>query len=338
MVEKKADTVKNQMHLDPKLFRNVTLRNGRLEGELNVKLAEISVYNVRPNPTQAEQKEIKFTLGKSIILQGLQQIPVSNPKGEIFIGGRRLTAFKEIGRKWIPVEIRDLTPYQEVIASNTENKHRRNPDYMKQGRSYSLAIALRNQDPVSTKRTWKTFTATDLSRDLGVSAEYVTQRIRIYKTLSQYGVRTLSFEQARILSSSSIPDDKTEELIRNLESGELDTSGLVKITGKTKIAEDMLGFASTEVKEKVEPLHKDTFYSDKLDLDRLEYDIAKAGGGNLPLKAIKVDVSYFKDESEARAFAKRCGGRLLKKESFWNMEIDLYRCQDEMKNAKKKKR
>lgn len=111
-----------------------------------------------------------------------------------------------------------------------------------------------------------------------------------------------------------------------------------RIVRNTKIAKAELSITETKIEKKLTKKYKDKFWTKKLDLKRLRYDITKEEGGNLPLKKVRIDETYFKDEKEARDFAKRCGGRFVKLEKFWVLKIDPYLLERIEKAEKEKKK
>jgi len=310
-------------------FRNKTQIGNKVFAWAKVKDLRISKYNVRPEVSEEEREEIKETLGKSIKEIGLQQIPVCTSEGEVYIGGRRLIAHDEIGEEWMLVEIRDASPFEQMLASYTENFHRKSPDYWNEGKLFSQMIKL---GKVSQR---------ELAKKLGLSRPYVEDRIQIWERLSgrRASMSGLDFKQVRLLTrDTDIPEGKLDTLIEDLKSGELSTRELEKILAETKIAKKWLSEASEKVRKSLEPIYEPLLYTKALDLDRLNRDISKAEGNPLPLKKMKIAFSYFGSDEKAEQFAKMCDGRYLGKvtETWALMEIDPYKYEEEMTKLKEK--
>lgn len=296
-------------------FRNKTQVGNKVFAWARVKDLKVSPYNVRPEVTEEEREEIRSSLAKSIKELGLQQIPVCTSNGEVYIGGRRLIAHDELGEEWMLVEIRDATPFEQMIASYTENFHRKEPNYLDEGR---LFLQMCELGGISKRK---------LAKKLGVSEGYVRDRIRIWERLNRHGVTTLTFEQARLLALDIIPDDKREILIQRLETGEIDFSKLQRIISKSKAALQLIEQAPTEeIQKQLKAEFEDVLWTEDLSFDYLEYRWEFLVNGKRKLKKVMLPADAFKDENEATEFAKKCYGRCIgkKTETYWVLEVDPF--------------
>jgi len=293
-------------------FRDVTTISGKKFGFVRVKDTKISPYNVRPEASP-EEKEIK-DLAKSIKELGLQQLPVCTSKGEVYIGGRRKIAMELNNEEWMLVEIRDLPPLEQMLASYSENFHRREPDYWNEGILFKKMMSLGN------------LSYRELAKKLGLSKDYVAYRVKITNTLNKALTEGITFDQARILSSSRVPEKVREKLVTRLKAGEIDTKKLIKILAKTDTAKEMLETTTDEIREKIEEEFKDQFYTEHLDLDYLDYRISKEEGSPITkLKPVEIPTDKFNSIEEARNFFRKCGGQLLGKRELYYGKIDPYK-------------
>lgn len=282
-------------------MKNKTVIGKKIFAYVKVKGLTISKYNVRPETTPEEKEEIKAELAKSIKELGLQQLPVITPDGEVFIGGRRTLAFKELGEEWMLAEIRDALPFEQMIASYTENFHRKSPDYMNEGKLFK---SMCEEGGVSTR---------ELSKKLGVSDEYIGVRIRIYEKLNDANaVGTIAFEQARMLSTADIPEDAREKLVKMASDG-IKTQDLKKIIATTNATKALLEGETEEVQKQAEKEFKDQLYTKGLDITAIKWRLEEIAGDSHSTGKGRVwwDEEGIKSVAEAVAWFKKYGGRHL---------------------------
>lgn len=303
------------------IFKDKQVVGNKTFAWAKVKVLKVSKYNVRPEITPEEKEEIKESLAKSIKELGLQQLPVCTSQGEVFIGGRRMLAFKELGEEWMLVEIREAEPFEQMIASYTENFHRKEPDWMNEGKLFKEMC---ETGQVSER---------ELAKKLGINDSSIQTKILAYEKLNDAsGVGTITYEQARILSSLEIPDDKRSSLVERISDGEIKTPQLISIIQRTKAAKELLEGIPEKVRKTLEENIEEDLYTEKLDIGKLDHDIVKAQGGNVSLTEVKFEESYFTTQEEAQDFAAKCGGRFVKKDTrtYWILKVDPY-LYDELK-------
>jgi len=295
-------------------MKNKTVIGKKIFAYVKVKDLKISEYNVRPGATPEEKEEIKTELAKSIKELGLQQLPVITPEGEVFIGGRRTIAFKELGEEWMLAEIRNAAPFEQMIASYTENFHRKSPDYMNEGRLFKEMI----KEGVA-KGDIKLQGHGDkghgiLGKKLGISNDYVDARVRIFETLSSAaGGSGIAFEQARMLSTSDIPDDKRAELVKMASEG-IKTQDLKKIIATTNATKALLEGETEEVQKQAEKEFKDQLYTKDLDITAIKWRLEEIAGDSHSTGKGRIwwDEHGITSTEEAIAWFKKYGGRHLR--------------------------
>jgi ParB-like chromosome segregation protein Spo0J len=100
----------------------------------------------------------------------MQQLPVSSPNGEIFIGGRRLKAYELKGEQWLAVEIRDVDDFEQMRSSWAENRARKEIDPLEEGKHFKKMV------------DFQKLSGAQLARDLGLSDDYVLDGLQIAET------------------------------------------------------------------------------------------------------------------------------------------------------------
>lgn len=282
-------------------MKNKTIVGNKTFAYVKVKGLKISKYNVRPETTPEEKEEIKTELAKSIKELGLQQLPVITSEGEVFIGGRRSIAFKELGEEWMLAEIRDAAPFEQMIASYTENFHRKEPDFMNEGKLFEQMC---KEGQVS---------AAELGKKLGLSQETINHKISAYDKLHDLsGGQSITFEQARMLSTSDIPDDKREELVKMVSEG-MKTQDLRKIIATTNAAKALFDGETEEIKKQAEKEFADKLYTKDLNIGELRWRLEEIAEDSHPTGEGRIwwDKKNIKTTEEAIAWFKKYGGRHL---------------------------
>ena len=122
--------------VDKSRFEKIIEFEGKKFGYLK-KPWKISENNVRDSRSKLEKLDIKKNLSPSLKEIGMQQSPVVNGKGEIFIGGRRTVGWEMNGEDKLLVEIRDISPLKQMIASKQENETKRDMSPVQEGRLYN---------------------------------------------------------------------------------------------------------------------------------------------------------------------------------------------------------
>ena len=303
-------------------YKEIIEKDGKKFGLLILDRAKISPYNEGSDLTPEERKEIVEALKNSIKQQGLQQMMVATSKGEVFIGGSRLEALKELGVKEVWVEIRDGTPDQLILWSITENLFRKPVEsrFLEEGKRFKQWLELTGK----TKR--------DLARQLGVSENYVGDKVRIYEHLIEEtnaepgSVSQLDFKKAREIARTWTwtTEEEREKLINQTLENDWDFNKLRRVIQTTRAAKELLATTTDEIREKLEDEFEDKFFSEELKLAEVEMRLSEEETGEVPLKKIKVAGSWFSTEEAATNFAIKCGGRLLGKvvEEYWVMEVN----------------
>jgi len=290
-----------EMDLDKNLFRNIVKSGEVLIAELNVEKAKVSEWNIRPKLTKEDLDEIKETLSKSIKELGLQQLPICDSKGEVYAGHRRLEAYRQLDKEWIPVMVKDVPEVEKFCISHAENKDRKDPDWLNEGELFSKACKKLG------------VSATELARKRGVSPQYVLDRIKSYEALNELpGGQSITFEQARMLSTPDIPDDKRQELVKMATEG-MKTQDLRKIIANTNAAKALLDGETEEIKTQAEKEFKDKLYTKDLNIGELKWRLEEIAEDSHPTGRGRIwwDEKGIKTTAEAIAWFKKYGGRHL---------------------------
>lgn len=157
------------MKIDKTVFVKTWEVEEKTYGLLLVSKAMISPYNVRPEVTIEDTRE----LAESIKEEGLLQTPLCTPEGKIFVGGRRLKAVEHNKGKAIHVEIRDYTPAQQWRASLGENTKRKELTINEEGKALKN---IRDIEGISIREMER--------RGIG-SLSDISQKIRVYEEFSE---------------------------------------------------------------------------------------------------------------------------------------------------------
>ncbi|MEM2271930.1 MAG: ParB/RepB/Spo0J family partition protein [Archaeoglobaceae archaeon] len=302
---------------------------------VRVKDLKISPYNVRPEITPEEREEIKAELAKSIKELGLQQLPVVTPNGEVFIGGRRTVAFKELGEEWILVEIRDATPFEQLVASYTENFHRKSPDYLHEGRLFKQMCELGGISEV------------ELSKKLGIPRSTISNKIRVYEKLGQIlnecsggtsipGKQVLSFEDAKMIASIE-EDDKRERLVDLVIEKGLKTEDIKRIIATTNAVKSLIEGEKPEIQKKAKEKFEPLYYTPDLDIAEVKWQLEEWAGDSHPLSRGRIwwDEHGITCTEEAVKWFQKYGGVHIR--DLMGSEGEWDRVQERMERAKRKK-
>ena len=306
-------------------FRDRIKLGGKTFALIRVKDAKISKYNVRKEPDKLEREVIKETLAKSIKELGLQQMPVCTSEGEIFVGGRRYIAYDELQEEWMAVEVRDLLPVDQMMASWTENFHRKEPDYWNEGRLFKKMITLGG---VSIR---------SLAERLGVSEPYVRHRIKIHEKISDaFASRAITYETARYIATSELPQEAEQKLFDKAISERLEAPEVKKLISNGKAVSTLLEGTTEEIAKEFTDKLGEKLYLEELDIGRIHHDITVAEGNQPALKTIEIEGDVFKSEQEADTYFKKYGGCFVAKVILWVGKVDPYLYEKEREQEGKK--
>jgi len=141
-------------------------------------MTEIPIENIDPNPFQTrrdfdEQKirELAESIKKVDLLQKILLRPHPEVEGryQIAHGERRLRAFKHLGLKTIPAEIRELSDQDLAEIVVIENTQRADLNAIEEAQGYQTLIDLFS------------YSKADLGRKIGKSRSYISNSIRLLK-------------------------------------------------------------------------------------------------------------------------------------------------------------
>jgi ParB-like chromosome segregation protein Spo0J len=122
-----------------------------------------------------------------------------------------------------------------------------------------------------------------------------------------------------------IPEDKQKPFKDELKEGEMELD-IKSIYEHSLQADETLNDYNELVQAQVKETFKDELYTPKFEdtrLKQLQHDLLVASGGNPKLVTKFIDAKTMTEE-EAKAFAKRCSGRFIRKvtKEFWEVEVD----------------
>lgn len=331
-------------------FKDRVKIDGTEYAMLKVSTASISKYNVRPTPTKEERTEIAEGLAQSIKEIGLKQLPVCTSKGEIYIGGRRYIAFDINQKDWMAVRIEDATPFEQLIASYSENDQRKNVTYQNEGKLFYNMLELGNdefRDETREKGSWKKFTQEDLAKKLGKSQSDIQRKIQVYKNLviteiiplRSYPDRvTPTLEQAIVVARTTTPKEARPILIKQIVDKKIkNVPTLRKVIDDSRESIELFESAKNEkIQTEVETKHKDNLFTTEIDPNRIIYDLSIAEKAQPKLTKLEIKKGEYgvNTEEEADEYAHKFSGRYLKTLTVFVVEVDLYRYQDETTRQK----
>lgn len=155
---------------------------------------KISENNIRKSETATALKDIELNLVPNIKEIGLQQIPVVNGKGEVFIGGRRAVAVEMLGEETLLVEIRDIPAEEQLIASWSENYVKKDMRADEEGEGFKRIKDLTGWSNVK------------LAKRLGVHEATIRRKIGVY-------------DEFKIRRGAEVPHDTAHDNPRNFNFG-----------------------------------------------------------------------------------------------------------------------
>jgi len=303
-------------------FVEIIEKDGKKFGLLRLDKAKISPYNEGSDLTPEERQEIVDALKESIKQQGLQQMMVATSKGEIFIGGSRLQALKELGVKEVWVEIRDGTPDQLILWSITENLFKKPVEsrFIEEGKRFKEWCELTGESQ------------RELARKLGVDEAYVRQRIQIFKHLVEEleenadRVRTLPIKLAREIARTWTwtTEEEREKLLNNCIENDWDFKTLRRVIIRTREAKQVLNTVDDEkIEKEVRELFEDKFFTPEIDSNEMIYEIELRETGAPRTTRILVPADKLTEE-EARDLAVKCHGAFIEKvtKTFYVLEAN----------------
>ena len=310
------------MSLMERPYREIIEKDGKKFGLLILDRAKISPYNEGSDLTPEERKEIVEALKNSIKQQGLQQMMVATSKGEVFIGGSRLQALRELGVKEVWVEIRDGTPDQLILWSITENLFKKPTEsrFIEEGKRFKEWCKLTGKSQ------------RELARTLGVDEAYVRQRIQIYKHLVEElkenadRVRTLPIKFAREIARTWTwtTEEEREKLIDNCLENDWDFKTLRRVIIKTREGKQILNTVEDEkIEKEVRELFEDKFFTPELDTEEMIYEIELRESGAPKTTRVEVPADAI-TEQEAKNLAIECHGALIGEvtKTYWVLEVN----------------
>ena len=166
--------------------------------EGKMKIREIAIDNIKPNPKQPRQfidQESLRQLAKSIEKKGLLEEILVRPKDdyfEIVHGERRWRACNLLGLKTIKAKIRELSDEETFELSLIENIQRENLLPIEEARAYK-------------KLADKGKTHEEIAKRVDKSRTYVTQKLRILK---------LPIQVIRLLTDNKLSEGQVKQLLR----------------------------------------------------------------------------------------------------------------------------
>lgn len=221
------------MQLDKNKFKDIATVGNKTFGYLKLSEAKLSINNIRPETTKEETEVIRVTLLPSIDAIGMQQLPVSSPKGEIFIGGRRLKAYEIKKEQWLAVEIRDVDDLEQMRASWAENRARQEVKPMEEARHFKKMVDA------------KGLSGRQLAHELGLSEDYVQRRLKWVNTVlhgtevvkgtgKQSEVKMITEEKMDALTSDWVEPKVQDKLIEKITTEGMTKQQVQSATGEIK--------------------------------------------------------------------------------------------------------
>lgn len=230
------------MNYDLKKFKDVTRVGNKWFGFLKLSEAKISKNNIRSLFSNEDLEIIKTQLCPSIKAIDLQQLPVTTTNGDVFIGGRRLKAFEFNNETWLPVEIRDCSPYEQMKSSWAENRARKEVEPLEEAKHFDKMLK-------EKKLTYR-----GLATELGISKSFIDDRLNLLKTFGS--VRTadkiieatgtsldkkrITVAKARQLARDWVPQKVREEVVEKIETEGMTHEEVQRKLGKGKVIQTII--------------------------------------------------------------------------------------------------
>lgn len=313
---------------------------GNKEFGLLKKPWKISENNVRETATEVERADIKANLAPNIKAIGMQQLPVVNGKGEVFIGGRRTVACEINGEPNLLVEIRDIPDVDQMIASWSENYTKRDMDAHQEGRIF--------------KRMLEKFQLSEreLAKRLGnVSKDTVNRKIRVFEDFYLSRGETVphekpndsekTFNYGKAIELLPLPKDTQTRLLSEIKTKGLSRSKLREVIKQSNaMINAAKSFDEKKQKEILEEIKPMLFKKDIKPEDVIFTinEVAGASHKTVPHKIPKEEYTTQK-EADEQYFIPR-GGRCLgeKTESYWYGTINKVKARELDKAEKEAKK
>lgn len=256
------------MNLDKNKFKDVVQVSNKTFGFLKLSEAKLSQNNIRPVISKEEAEVIRVTLLPSIEAIGMQQLPVSSTKGEIFIGGRRFKAYELKGEQWLLVEIRDVDDQEQMRASWAENRARREVQPMDEARHFKKMVDA------------KGISGRELAQELGLSKDYVDERLK------WIAVSPRDTSVVKGTGKKSEIKEVTEEKMTSLTSGWVEPKVRDKLIAQIKTE----GMTVQQVQSTVKEIKKVQLTVEQEPDQKIKETIEKAFSGEKVLEHTSIEV------------------------------------------------
>lgn len=284
----------------------------------------ISKNNVRDSSSEIEIADIRSNLSPSLKEIGMQQIPVANGAGEVFIGGRRTVGWELNGEVALLVEIRDIPDVDQMAGSWGENYTKRDMDADQEGR---LFLRMQEKFKLSSRK---------LSEKLGnIAHNSITRKIKVYKcsAAEQLGsiphdthndsVKKLNY--GKVIELLSLDTANRTKLIKEIKEKGMTRDEVRQVVRQATSVDELLISFPEEKREEIKEAVKDLLYTKDVKGHELIHalNIATESSQRTVAKKVAYDLYSNKEEADELYFVPR-GGKCLgdKTEKYWHGFID----------------
>jgi len=290
--------------------------------EIPIEKLEIDPLNPRVLYPEKELEELK----RQIINAGTYEPLWVRKRGEkylIFRGSRRYKVLKDIGEKAIRCRVyHNLTDKETLrLIASLDSTHQEFSVYewanlCKEMKDKGLKIKdIIRRTPFKNKTT--------ISKLIKIAKEIPEKIIKEFPH-GNFSRNTL-YTLTKVIGHVE-EEGKREKYMRKFleEASNLNEKQSIKILENTLEALHLLETTSDKIKETLVKEFEEKFFTRDLNLEEVRMRLEEEETGEVPLKKIKVDVSWFKTEESATNFAIKCGGRLVGKvvEEYWVLEVN----------------
>jgi len=308
--------------IENKRFKKVEKIGEKTFGWLKLP-AIISKNNVRQTEMTLKSIEpLEQRLADNINEIGLQQLPVVNGKGEVFIGGRRIKACTINGEDHVLVEIRDISDLDQKLASYSENKQKQEMTADEEGRLFKAII---EEEGISQ---------VELAKKLGEPRTLIVTRMQIAKYVEgrqvPYGTgdpsekKIVTASKAEKICQDSIPKDAREKMFKLIEKDGMTQEEVIRAISVSKGTLHTLSEKEPEVKKLALKMIDNLMWTSELTQDIANRAIYVAEGDIPKLSKKTYPLDKFKDRTEADQYAGkyhgRCNGTVTVER--WALELD----------------
>ena len=292
-----------------------------------------------PKLTPAEFEALK----ESIKSYGLQMPLIINGEGTILDGHNRyrISEMMKFTPKLKTTTVTFEDPLEEEAFVISVNLQRRNlNDFQKAEMGMALLevekklaqerklLHAKSNEPISSDEVKGSATRI-VAKKVGLSGPTFERAKKVIeegpegiKSVCRSGTVAINSAYSVVKAFQDVPEEPKKTLTELIVTGLKEPNEVVSIIQVTKAVKEKLISETEEIQEKMEPLFKDLYYTDKLSADMAIYMIAEEAEDPHPTITKTFPIEKFKDFDEAQAWAVERNGVCLGEVKMWKIELD----------------